>query len=36
VRDLHTRVVPGGHWIMTEQPRVLADAVDEFIGRLDR
>jgi pimeloyl-ACP methyl ester carboxylesterase len=36
VRDLHTRVVPGGHWLMTEQPRVLADLVNEFVAESGR
>jgi pimeloyl-ACP methyl ester carboxylesterase len=32
VRELHTRVVPGEHWLVSERPEVIADAVRSFVS----
>ena len=32
VADLHTRVIPGGHWVVKKNPELIAGFVREFIG----
>lgn len=33
--DLRTRVVDGGHWVVTDQPEVVAQHVADFAGEVD-
>jgi pimeloyl-ACP methyl ester carboxylesterase len=32
VADLHTHVIPGGHWVVKKNPELIAGFVREFIG----
>ncbi len=35
VRNLSTRTVAGGHWVVNERPDVIARCVDEFVGQVE-
>jgi pimeloyl-ACP methyl ester carboxylesterase len=35
VRELRTRTIPGGHWLVSEQPGVVAGHLREFVGSID-
>ena len=34
VRDLRTHTVPGGHWVVAEDPALIARLVTEFVKKL--
>ncbi|MGH8860227.1 MAG: alpha/beta fold hydrolase [Jatrophihabitantaceae bacterium] len=35
VRNLRTMVIPGGHWILTRRPEVIAGCMREFVDEVD-
>jgi NAD(P)-dependent dehydrogenase (short-subunit alcohol dehydrogenase family)/pimeloyl-ACP methyl ester carboxylesterase len=35
VRNLRTRVIPGGHWVIATRPDVIAECVREFIAHVE-
>lgn len=35
VRELRTRTIPGGHWLISEQPAVIAECLRAFVGHLE-